>query len=137
VATEGQDQSHLDRKYFVDQYKYNCPFCNRRHVSYRIDEHFMFNWTTTKQCFVYLVQCSSCVHRSMHLSYEFLLGRDAYVREDSHEPLRFETEADIDSKIFYSVPTSFFVMDERIPRVIRELVSEADVFSHPYRPASW
>jgi len=27
---------------------------------------------------------------------------------------------------FYSVPTSFFVMDERIPRVIRELITEAE-----------
>ena len=37
--------------------------------------------------------------------------------------------ADIDSKIFYSVPSSFHVVDvvdERIPRNIRELITEAE-----------
>jgi len=53
----------------------------------------------------------------MHLSFE----------EISYgSPPRFEPDIDIDSKIFYSVPTSFFVMDERIPRVIRELITEAE-----------
>jgi hypothetical protein len=33
---------------------------------------------------------------------------------------------DLDSHIFYSVPTSFFVIDDRIPKVMRELITEAD-----------
>lgn len=32
----------------------------------------------------------------------------------------------IDSCIFYSVPSSFFVLDERIPKIIRDLISEAE-----------
>jgi len=39
---------------------------------------------------------------------------------------RFCTGIDIDSYIFYSVPTSFFVIDNRIPGVIRELITEAE-----------
>ena len=38
----------------------------------------------------------------------------------------FEGYTDIDSLIFYSVPTSFFTIDQRIPKVIRELVCEAE-----------
>jgi hypothetical protein len=39
---------------------------------------------------------------------------------------RFLEDIDIDSKIFYSVPTSFFVIDSRIPKVLRELITEAE-----------
>jgi hypothetical protein len=55
----------------------------------------------------------------MHLSFENILlwnGVRYY----------FNTEMDIDSCIFFSVPTSFFVIDERIPRIIRELITEAE-----------
>jgi len=53
----------------------------------------------------------------MHLSFEDITYDTA---------LSFVEDIDIDSKIFYSVPTSFFVMDERIPRLIRELITEAE-----------
>lgn len=36
------------------------------------------------------------------------------------------SDIDLDSKIFYSVPTSFFVLDNRIPEIVRELISEAE-----------
>lgn len=41
---------------------------------------------------------------------------------------RFDIKAgtDIDSLFFYSVPTSFFVLDERIPKVLRDLFAEAE-----------
>jgi len=32
----------------------------------------------------------------------------------------------LDNAFFYSVPTSFFVLDERIPKVLRELLTEAE-----------
>jgi len=35
-------------------------------------------------------------------------------------------DLDFDEVIFYSVPTSFFVIDERIPSEIRELITEAE-----------
>ncbi len=32
----------------------------------------------------------------------------------------------LDEVFFYSVPTSFFVLDERIPKILRELLTEAE-----------
>lgn len=107
----GEDRSYLDKKYFIDPYVYNCPFCNRRSVKYSLTSHRRFNWSESKVCFVYFVMCNDCGYVSMHLSYE----------EDL-----FAEGVDIDSKIFYSVPTSFFVMDKRIPAIIRELITEAE-----------
>ncbi|MBA2501898.1 MAG: hypothetical protein H0V27_03375 [Pyrinomonadaceae bacterium] len=64
----------------------------------------------------------------MHLSYEEVeliyqgtTGGNAYWLFDSRY-----NDLGIDSLFFYSVPTSFFVMDNRIPRVLRELVTEAE-----------
>ena len=125
------DQSHLDERYFVDENVYNCPFCNRRHVSYSIYGTQHFNWTQDKNCYVYFVRCHSCKNRSMHLSYEELdtsiyntYGRRTGWRFD------FSDNADIpkliDDFFFYSVPTSFFVLDRRIPKILRELLTEAE-----------
>ncbi len=105
------DQSHLDRKYFIDKHVYNCPFCNRNNVSYDFCQSYSFDWSNNKTCYVYFVQCSSCEKYSMHLSYTNEL---------------FNGYGDIDSSIFYSVPTSFFTIDSRITSVIRELVTEAE-----------
>lgn len=38
----------------------------------------------------------------------------------------FHIGIDLDKAFFYSVPTSFFVIDNRIPRIIRELITEAE-----------
>ena len=113
------NHSYLDQKYFIDIYVYNCPFCNRNNVRYFIKQRFTFNWTDEKQCVGYLVQCSSCANMSMHLSYEDIVT----YRGGGYE---FNEGIDIDSKMFYSVPTSFFVMDNRIPRIIRELITESE-----------
>ena len=115
-----QDKSYLDRKYFIDKNVYNCPFCNRRNVTYWLTKVIKFDWNETKICYVYLVECSSCGKVSMHLSYEKI-----YVLLKNLK-IFFEDNIDIDSEIFYSVPTSFFVMDSRIPSVIRELMTESE-----------
>ena len=52
----------------------------------------------------------------MHLRFTQLYGRYGFGQDIE----------DIDSLIFYSHPTSFFAMDGRIPRVIRELITEAE-----------
>jgi hypothetical protein len=114
------DESHLDLKYFVDPHVYNCPFCNRRNVAYNLLQWLKFDWTDSKECFVYKVQCASCENESLHLSFEDLL---LYPWGNYENEFR---NVDIDQAIFYSVPTSFFVLDDRIPAVIRELISEAD-----------
>jgi len=112
-----QDQSDLDKKYFIDETVYNCPFCNRRNVIYELLDALDFDWTSAKKCFVYFVECGSCENVSMHLSFENIKTPDR---------MRFRNDIDIDPKIFYSAPTSFFVMDDRIPRIIRELITESE-----------
>jgi len=117
-----QDQSYLDKKYFIDETVYNCPFCNRRNVTYAVIKSLEFDWSSDKPCFIYLVECSYCNNVSMHLSYENIIDTTRVIK--THYP--FKSDIDIDSKIFYSVPTSFFVIDKRIPRLIRELITEAE-----------
>ena len=63
------DKSFLDERYFVDERSYNCPFCNRRHVSYTIYMFETFDWGENKPCHVYFARCQSCGKRSMHLSH--------------------------------------------------------------------
>ena len=120
------DQSQLDQRYFVDQYVYNCPFCNRRHVSYSIRTHSRFDWTETKLCYVYFVECHSCRKDSMHLTFTelpvaYINGQFSFSFGDN-----VDVGAVLDRAFFYSVPTSFFVLDERVPRVLRELLTEAE-----------
>ena len=121
-----QDQSELDKKYFIDETVYNCPFCNRRNVEYLVKGSNDFKWSEKKTCFIYLVKCSSCKKLSMHLSYESILNTSQLVHIHGENVFRFSRGIDIDSYIFYSVPTSFFVVDSRIPRILRELLTEAD-----------
>src|SRR3972149_1638832 len=117
-----EDYSYLDKKYFIDHTVYNCPFCNRKHVPYSLKDHFDFNWTDKKRCYGILISCHFCKHVSMHLSFQEITETEtpnSYSR-------RMKRGIDFDSVIFYSVPTSFFVLDERIPAVIRELITEAE-----------
>jgi len=114
-----EDYSYLDKKYFIDHTVYNCPFCNRNNVPYSIKYAFSFDWTDNKECYGYLVKCSYCKHESMHLSFQSIAN--------SRTGFYFFTEGiDIDSEIFYSVPTSFFILDDRIPAIVRELITEAE-----------
>jgi transcription elongation factor Elf1 len=117
-----EDRSDLDKKYFIDEEVYNCPFCNRRNVVYTIKDNFKFDWSDNKTCCVYLVECSSCKKVSMHLSYSQIIDLSKWYGNKR----QFKRNIDIDSQIFYSAPTSFFVIDSRIPRDLRELITEAE-----------
>ena len=128
------DQSHLDDCYFVDNAVYNCPFCNRRNVSYHIYQKVSFDWTEDKPCHVYFARCDSCSRKSMHLSYEDLELRQ-YGSDEPYESYKYYqflqsynqmSSESLDDLFFYSVPTSFFVLDKRIPRILRELLIEAE-----------
>jgi hypothetical protein len=116
-----EDQSYLDLKYFIDDKIYNCPFCNRRHVTYQLIGVGSFDWTDRKKCYSYYVECNSCKHTSFHLSYEAMFELNYAIQK-----YKFKPGINLDSKIFYSVPTSFFVLDDRIPAVIRELITESE-----------
>ena len=114
-----EDMSHLDSKYFIDRSIYNCPFCNRRHVSYSNFGFDTFDWSNSKKCAIWRVKCDSCEKMSMHLTFQNL-------KDNNYQGTRFRNDIDLDDAFFYSVPTSFFVIDKRIPRVLRELITEAE-----------
>ena len=115
------DYSHLDNKYFIDRHVFNCPFCKRNNVSYYLDYREVFDWTYDKECFIYTAHCTSCKKRSMHLSYE-----DLDLSNIGNRRYQFQTDTDLDAYFFYSVPTSFFALDQRIPKVLRALFIEAE-----------
>ena len=114
------DLSHLDKKYFIDPHIYNCPFCKRNNVSYSLIDTFSFHWSENKTCYGYIVRCNSdgCEKTSMHLSFQKLR------RYDSSD--QFMDGLDIDAALFFSQPTSYFVLDSRIPEKVRELIYEAE-----------
>lgn len=117
------DESYLDAKYFIDETVFNCPYCNRRNVAYTLDWPESFDWSPTKTCYVYFAKCHSCENKSMHLSFTQI-----QVYNDYGERYRFKSaqSKNLDGKFFYSVPTSFFALDARIPSVLRELITEAE-----------
>lgn len=121
------DLSHLDKKYFIDPHKYNCPFCQRNHVTYSLVDRFTFNWGDKKICYGYLIQCNSdgCEKTSMHLSFKEL--RESYSQHNQRKYYNhFAPNIDIDASLFFSQPTSYFVLDNRIPEKVRELIYEAE-----------
>lgn len=126
------DLSHLDKKYFLDGRRYNCPFCNRKSVVYDVISKLEFNWSEDKTVYIYLVECGerNCGKTSMHLSYfNFPTGRAGNAFE--HKPLNMKEEVeynpeDLDDYIFFHQPTSFFTIDPRINKKLRELLSESE-----------
>ena len=125
MSEKSLDNSDLDNKYFIDDTVYNCPFCNRRNVRYFLTNHLEFDWDTEKKSHVHIVRCSSCGRESMHLSFDSISSSDRTPR--GHFYWMFLPDiGDIDSHIFYSVPTSFFTIDKRVPKIIRELITEAE-----------
>ena len=112
------DESHLDKKYFINHDTYNCPFCHRGSVGFKICGSGVFDWTNSKVCWFYNITCNSCSKTSMHFSFEQV--------DDKRPPIYFLKGIDLDGCFFYHVPSSFFVIDDRIPAKIRQLISEAE-----------
>ena len=117
------DQSHLDSKYFVSTDKYNCPFCNRRHVTYYNLGITDFDWSNQKKCSIWRIKCASCEKVSIHMTSRDIFDPVLAARSIRRE---FRKDVELDQAFFYSAPTSFFVMDRRIPTILRELVTEAE-----------
>lgn len=117
------DESELDSKYFVSNNHYNCPFCKRRHVTYKLSDCKVFDWDNKKSCGVFFVTCNSCSKKSMHLTYKPVDNVAGYITGN----LRFDPNIeDIDNLFFHSVPTSFFTLDDRVPKELRELLTESE-----------
>jgi hypothetical protein len=64
----------------------------------------------------------------MHLSYQEVEVQHVGYYGDRANEYRFSIDQGtvLDDFFFYSVPTSFFVLDERVPKVLRELLVEAE-----------
>lgn len=116
------DLSNLDKKYFIDTIVYNCPFCKRNNVPYKITETVPFDWTDTKTCYCYFVKCGSCGKISLHWSWKDL--RDVDFRGFPLD--KFSEKRNLDNELFYSRPTSYFTLDDRIPETIRNLIFESE-----------
>ena len=126
------DLSYLDKKYFIDGRRYNCPFCNRRSVVYSVISKSSFNWSDERVVYIYLIRCGerNCGKISMHLS-DFDFPTNYQGNAFEYEPDNWERETDYDSEdldnyIFFNQPTSFFTVDSRINSKLRELLSEAE-----------
>ena len=120
------DQSHLDSRYFIDDHVYNCPYCRRRHVLYYVSGQDAFDWSENRRCYVYYVECQSCLKISMHLSNQPMSIKHIGTLSRG-ERWRWQIgDVDLDRAFFYSVPSSFFVVDQRIPLLLRELLTEAE-----------
>lgn len=119
------DLSHLDKKYFNDTETYNCPFCKRNNVPYKMRSHKEFDWNNEKKCYLYIIECSSCYKQSLHWSWEQILPKNA--RGEITSSISFDDDiANLDEKFFFHQPTSFFTLDSRIPEKIRDLITEAE-----------
>jgi len=153
---------NIEGKYFIDEDKYNCPFCKTRNVKYVVLGIAKFNEKKDKYMYAVFVECSNCHNVSMHLikkedykSFEFYGANSLiqkcnfYILNNGTKELTTHTENyynyrvdDIlhkyydtdddklptceDENIILSIPTSFFTIDDRIPRKFRDLIDEAE-----------
>ncbi len=125
------DQSFLDNKYFLDKYKYNCPFCNRRSITYSVIDQFSIDWSNEKAVYGYIVKCGgdSCNKVSLHLSnHHFSISNYKFWGTPTREGVEVKNydSTDLDKYFFYHHPTTFFTMNSLIPGDIRNLISEAE-----------
>ncbi len=155
---------NIENKYFIDDEKYNCPFCKNRGVKYIILGIARFNESNDKELYSIFVECSNCHKISMHLSklnyfeykYKFLLinqQQKEFLTYSEHPFLKTEDklsflksiknsstiyysrfyddegnklDLNIDDTLILNIPTSFFTIDNRIPKKFRELITEAE-----------
>lgn len=152
---------NIEGKYFIDENKYNCPFCKNRGVKYVVLGIAKFNEKKDKNIYAVFVECSSCHNVSMHLvkddkyiefsqptgrgvnyyfnfctldnnSIEFRTysrnNCNSYPKSEIKTYYKDEEKTPIcdDNNMILHIPTSFFTIDERIPRKFRELIEEAE-----------
>ncbi len=139
--------SELNSKYFIDDKAFNCPFCGLRNTSYTILAILEHDISNEKKGKIVLVQCNKCQKISLHfVPYDmntsrwdvgeigvvknYLYGKRVVDRPDNisfrnSQDDDAEFDVDIDSNIYHSIPSSFFTMDDRIPKIMRKLFDEA------------
>ena len=143
---------NIESKYFIDETRYNCPFCHNRGIKYSVLGIAKFNEKIDKEMFAVFVECSFCHNVSMHLLKNITMNNKlnfqllssgakefrTYCKEDyNYLTSDYSLNIRVDSKnneytlcddenIIMSIPTSFFTIDERIPRKLRDLISESE-----------
>jgi hypothetical protein len=136
-AMNSYDQSHFDQKYFIDRYKYNCPYCNRKSVTYSVVASFSFDWSNESAVYGYRVKCGGdlCQKTSLHLSKHHIslsgskfwsVGLEEGDDYDEYSIQELPEGVDLDSLFFYHQPTTFFTIDSRVNEKIRKLIAEAE-----------
>lgn len=81
----------------------------------------IFDWNNEKKCAVHLVKCNSCQKTSLHFSFNEMRANGQYGLIND-----FKENMDIDKGLFFSQPSSFFTLDNRIDSRIRDLIWEAE-----------
>ncbi len=145
---------NIENKYFIDKDRFNCPFCHNRAVKYVVLGIAQFDEKNDRKLHAVFVECSHCHKISMHLLKYPLVMEENFLLLSSWESefktychgnncqlkaiikdFDFLNEATVcyqnksiccDEDIIMSIPTSFFTIDERIPRKLRDLISEAE-----------
>lgn len=134
----------LNNKYFIDDKAFNCPFCGLRNTTYTILAVIEHDISKNKKGKVIFVRCERCSKISVHFApYDVKVtkwdsSKTGVVKTNGYEQFfnvayeiffkntdSADTIIDLDSKIYHSIPSSFFSMDERIPKEMRRLFDEA------------
>lgn len=142
------NNSDLNNKYFIDDKAFNCPFCGLRNTTYTILAIIEHDISNTKRGKIIFVRCNRCSKISVHFTPYHINASswskssigvqkrdiEGYGILDSITNVRFKNsqcnndgpfDIDLDSEIYHSIPSSFFTMDERIPKEMRKLFDEA------------
>ena len=119
------DPESIDGRYFVDEDTFNCAFCKRNNVPYKITTYRTFDWSNEKEAQLFLAKCSACNKTSLHLTFitDLVTYEDGYTGKID---LSDEEDKLIDDVLVYSQPTSFFTLDSSIPKKIREHILDAE-----------
>lgn len=141
----------FESKYFIDENRYNCPFCKTGSQGYVVQDSVMVSWSSEAKAYVYFVKCRGCGHISYHISdFNFNFSSQSPLLCFAHAPQEqkyspgtgvyfvsygpdgkvIESEDfgkfPLDDYFFYHHPSSPFSIDPNVPKKIRALVEEAE-----------
>lgn len=146
----GEIMQNIENKYFIDEEKFNCPFCQNKGLKYVVLGIAQFDEKNDKKLHAVFVECSHCHKVSMHLmkninlpmnNFEILndncCEHKTYCKQTYNSYIKnklsfyYDNEdvkntTCVDENIILSIPTSFFTIDDRIPKKLRELINEAE-----------
>lgn len=138
-----------DRQYFLDGNTYNCPYCKRKSVGFKVKKHGEFDFSIQNKFYYYLIECNekNCKKVSLHYSkfelsvinHEFKFPLETFVSnwkpgmEVSETKVTNQQITDsennliqMDDAFIYHLPSSFFTLNERIPNELRKDLDEAE-----------